>query len=62
MSETLTVLLDGAVAGTLTRSPGGRLAFAYDEDYRRRSETTPLSLSLPKQIREHTGARLEAWL
>jgi serine/threonine-protein kinase HipA len=62
MSETLTVLLDNAVAGTLTRSPGGRLAFAYDEDYRRRSETTPLSLSLPKQVREHSGARLEAWL
>jgi serine/threonine-protein kinase HipA len=62
MSETLTVLLDDAVAGRLTRSPGGRLAFAYDEDYRRRSETTPLSLSLPKQVREHSGARLEAWL
>jgi serine/threonine-protein kinase HipA len=62
MSETLVVLLEDAVAGTLTRSPGGRLAFAYDEDYRRRSETTPLSLSLPKQVREHAGARLEAWL
>jgi len=62
MSESLVVVLDDAVAGTLTRSPGGRLAFAYDEDYRRRSETTPLSLSLPKQVREHTGARLEAWL
>jgi serine/threonine-protein kinase HipA len=62
MSETLTVVLDDAVAGTLTRSPGGRLAFAYEEDYRRRSETTPLSLSLPKQVREHAGARLEAWL
>ncbi|MBS1868891.1 MAG: type II toxin-antitoxin system HipA family toxin [Actinobacteria bacterium] len=62
MSETLVVLLDAAVAGTLTRSTGGRLAFAYDEDYRRRAETTPLSLSLPKQIHEHSGARLEAWL
>jgi HipA-like protein len=62
MSETLVVVLEDAVAGTLTRSPGGRLAFAYDEEYRRRPETTPLSLSLPKQIREHAGARLEAWL
>ena len=62
MSETLVVLLDDAVAGTLTRSPGGRLSFAYDDDYRRRPETTPLSLSLPKQVREHSGARLEAWL
>lgn len=62
MSETLVVILDDAVAGTLTRAPGGRLAFSYDEDYRRRPETTPLSLSLPKQVREHAGARLEAWL
>jgi serine/threonine-protein kinase HipA len=62
MSETLVVVLDDAVAGTLTRSPGGRLAFAYDEDYRSRPETTPLSLVLPKQIRDHAGARLEAWL
>lgn len=62
MSETLVVILDDAVAGTLTRSPGGRLAFAYDEDYRRRPEATPLSLSLPKQVREHAGTRLEAWL
>jgi serine/threonine-protein kinase HipA len=62
MSETLVVLLEDAVAGTLTRISGGRLAFAYDDDYRRRPDTTPLSLSLPKQIRDHTGARLEAWL
>jgi serine/threonine-protein kinase HipA len=62
VSETLVVLLDDAVAGTLTRSSGGRLSFTYDEGYRRRSETTPLSLSLPKQVREQTSARLEAWL
>jgi serine/threonine-protein kinase HipA len=62
MSDTLVVVLEEAVAGTLTRSSGGRLAFTYDEEYRRRSETTPLSLTLPKQIREHAGARLEAWL
>jgi serine/threonine-protein kinase HipA len=62
MSDTLVVVLEDAVAGTLTRSPGGRLAFAYDEDYRLRPETTPVSLSLPKQIREHSGTRLEAWL
>lgn len=62
MSDTLVVVLEDAVAGTLTRSPGGRLAFAYDEEYRHRPETTPLSLTLPKQIRAHAGARLEAWL
>jgi serine/threonine-protein kinase HipA len=62
MSDALVVVLEDAVAGTLTRSPGGRLAFSYEEEYRRRSETTPLSLALPKQIHEHAGARLEAWL
>ncbi|MFL5818975.1 MAG: type II toxin-antitoxin system HipA family toxin [Conexibacter sp.] len=62
MSDTLVVALEDAVAGTLTRSPGGRLAFAYDEEFRRRPDTTPLSLTLPKQIREHVGARLDAWL
>lgn len=62
MSDTLAVVLEDAVAGTLTRSAGGRLAFAYDERYRHRPETTPLSLALPKQIGEHAGARLAAWL
>lgn len=62
MSDTLVVLLEDAVAGALTRSPGGRLSFAYHEEYRRRPEATPLSLSLPKQVGEHSGARLEAWL
>ncbi len=47
MSDTLAVVLEDAVAGTLTRSPGGRLAFAYDDDYRRRSRgsTTMTSTS-----------------
>lgn len=62
MSETLVVVLEDAVAGTLTRSPGGRLAFTYDEEYRHGPEATPLSLSLPKQVDRHSGARLEAWL
>lgn len=62
MSDALAVVLDDVVAGTLTRSAGGRLVFSYDDDYRRRLETTPLSLSLPKQIQRHTGTALEAWL
>lgn len=62
MSDALAVVLDEVVAGTLTRSAGGRLAFSYDETYRNRADTTPLSLSLPKQIRRHAGAALEAWL
>jgi serine/threonine-protein kinase HipA len=62
MSAALAVVLDEVVAGTLTRSASGRLAFSYDETYRDRAGTTPLSLSLPKQIRRHAGAALEAWL
>src|SRR5262245_56916349 len=62
MSDTLAVVLDDAVAGTLTRSAGGRLTFAYDDDYRRRPDATPLSLAMPTQVERHAGARLEAWL
>jgi len=60
--DTLVVVLEDAIAGTLTRSPDRRLAFTYEVDYRRRPETTPLSLAIPKRTREHTGPRLEAWL
>jgi serine/threonine-protein kinase HipA len=62
VTDTLVVVLGDAVAGTLTRSSGSRLVFSYDEDYRQRQSTAPLSLALPKQIREHAGVRVEAWL
>jgi serine/threonine-protein kinase HipA len=62
MSDQLTVLFGDAVAGTLERAADGSLAFTYDDAYAGRVTATPLSLSLPTQVRRHAGAGLEAWL
>ncbi len=62
MRDALVVILDDAVAGTLTRLPQGRLRFDYDDDYRRRSEPTPLSLSMPTQIKSHPDNVVTPWL
>ncbi|MDO8187751.1 HipA N-terminal domain-containing protein [Conexibacter sp. JD483] len=62
MSDQLTVLLDDAVAGTLERDSDGGLGFTYDDEYASRLAPTPLSLSLPTEVRRHGGTALEAWL
>ena len=62
MSDSLSVLLEDRVAGTLTRLPGGRLRFDYDEDYRGRQDAVPLSLSMPTQVRSHADRIVSAWL
>jgi serine/threonine-protein kinase HipA len=62
MSESLAVLLDDRVAGTLTRLPGGRLSFEYDDGYRERPDAVPLSLSMPVQVRSHADRVITPWL
>lgn len=62
MSDSLAVLLEGSLAGTLTRLPGGRLRFDYDDVFRARSDATPLSLSMPKQVRSHGDRTVTPWL
>lgn len=62
MSNSLAVLLDDRVAGTLTRASGGRLHFEYDEEYRERRNAVPLSLSMPTQIRSHEDRIVTSWL
>lgn len=62
MSDTLIVLLDDRVIGSLTRLARGRIEFTYDEAYAAQPGATPLSLSMPAQIRRHAGAPLGAWL
>jgi HipA-like protein len=47
MSDSLSVLLDDRVAGTLTRLSGGRLRFDYDAPDRVQPNAVPLSLSMP---------------
>ena len=60
MTDTLLVVLDDRVAGTLIRRAGGRLRFDYDDDYR--APATPLSLSMPVQVRSHADGVVTPWL
>lgn len=62
MTEPLVVLLEDAVAGTLSRMTNGRLRFEYDEDYRARPNATPLSVSMPTAIRSHADSVIAPWL
>ena len=62
MSETLTVVLDDQIAGTITRGARGRLQFDYDDGYRSRPEATPLSVSMPTQIASHPDHIITPWL
>ncbi|HEV7687210.1 MAG TPA: HipA N-terminal domain-containing protein, partial [Acidimicrobiia bacterium] len=62
MTDTLIVLMGDQVAGTLTRAKGGKLAFVYDDAYRGTGTPTPLSLSMPPQIRAHPDRAIVPWL
>lgn len=62
MTETLTVVLGDAVAGTVTRMTGGDLRFDYDESYRSRPGATPLSVSMPVPIASHGHRAITPWL
>jgi serine/threonine-protein kinase HipA len=62
LTDRLVVIVDDAVAGTLTRRPGGRLRFDYDEAYRERGAATPLSLSMPLPVRSHSDQVVTPWL
>jgi len=62
MTDTLTVILDDAVAGTVSRLQGGRLRFDYDDAYRAIPSATPLSVSMPKSVRTHSDGVITPWL
>jgi serine/threonine-protein kinase HipA len=62
MTSALAVLLDDAVAGTVTRLNQGRLRFDYDEEYRQRPASTPLSVSMPTSVRSHVDGAITPWL
>src|SRR3990172_8035437 len=57
VADELLVVLGGRVAGTLTRLENARLHLEYDEAYRERPDATPLSLSMPIQVRAHADDR-----
>ena len=62
MTDSLVVIMEGSVVGTLVRSGGGRLRFDYDEGHRTQLHASPLSLSMPTQIRSHPDAVITPWL
>jgi len=62
MTDSLLVVLDDVIAGTLERLPGGRLRFDYTEEYRERPGATPISLSMSPQVRSHSDRIVTSWL
>ncbi|HZJ26768.1 MAG TPA: type II toxin-antitoxin system HipA family toxin [Acidimicrobiia bacterium] len=59
--DTVIVAIEGTVAGTLTRTRSA-LRFEYDDAYRATPGATPLSVSMPVQVRTHTDAKVAPWL
>ena len=62
MTDSLVVVLEDVTAGTIVRLRGGRLRFDYSDDYRNRLAPTPLSLSMPTQVRSHPDSAITPWL
>ena len=62
MSDSLLVILDDVVAGTLTRLSGGRLRLDYEAAYQQQRGHTPLSLSMPVQVTSHPHQVISPWL
>jgi len=58
----LVVLLGGTRAGVVTADARGRLALAYDDEYRAGRNPTPLSLSLPLVQADHGDGPVRAFL
>ncbi|CAG4908916.1 type II toxin-antitoxin system HipA family toxin [Acidithrix sp. C25] len=62
MSDGLYVVYDNEVAGLVTRLNNGRLRFDYDDEYRRKINSTPLSVSMPLQVQSHPDSVISPWL
>ncbi|HJQ59470.1 MAG TPA: HipA domain-containing protein [Vineibacter sp.] len=61
MSDSLTLVADGRVMGTVVRL-GARLTLHYDATWRGQADAWPLSLSMPLVVAEHEHSRIEPWL
>jgi serine/threonine-protein kinase HipA len=62
VNDSLVVQLGSITAGLLTRSRNGRITFSYDDAYRNRPDATPLSVSMPTQVRSHPDGVVTPWL
>ena len=56
------LVMDRPIVGTVVRLNGGRLRFDYADDYRDRAGATPISLSMPTQVRSHPDSAITPWL
>ena len=52
------LVMDRPIVGTVVRLNGGRLRFDYADDYRDRAGATPISLSMPTQVRSHPDSAI----
>lgn len=62
MTKELIALVDGQEIGLVRQGPGGKLSFAYTEEWRNSADAFPLSLSMPLALAEHGHARIEPFL
>ena len=62
MTDALLIVMDRSIVGTVVRLNGGRLRFDYADDYRDRAGATPISLSMPTQVRSHPDSVITPWL
>lgn len=65
MTDALLIVMDRSIVGTVIRLNGGRLRFDYADDYRvplNRAGATPISLSMPTQVRSHPDSAITPWL
>lgn len=58
----LVVFLSGVEVGTVARDSRGRLAFSYEDAWRRSPDAYPLSLSMPLGAAEHPHGKIEPFL
>jgi len=62
MTKELRVLISGDEIGSIHQNAHGRLTFTYDDDWRQRIDSLPLSLSMPLTQKEHGPRTTENYL
>ncbi|MDQ2623398.1 MAG: type II toxin-antitoxin system HipA family toxin [Actinomycetota bacterium] len=62
MIASLVVQLGDVTIGRLERPSHGRLAFEYEDSYREDPGRTPLSLSMPVDVKRHADQVITPWL
>lgn len=62
MARELIVLVNEDTLGVVTQGASGKLAFEYDDDWQKRLDAFPLSLSMPLTAKRHTHAAITTYL